>query len=410
MIKLLKDIVLIFAINILLSDQYTGYLKIVEASFCMDECSHYFLETEQGSYISNISFIGDINPELYINRFVEIEGEEIWCIECGAILAETIDISDDCDEPFSCFVNPCDVADDCLVDTPVECIPNYCGGCNADFYDLNDNLINCFNQQIEPCDDIGGVFFGFCDMFLGYAIVNGVCEGVSGCDWEFESIDYSNAFFNNLEDCESSCTDESNICDEIEYDYNLLHHGVYTECNEDSDCISVWGECAIGLGGCHYSINESIFNQNEINNLIDSWIYNECVGGVCDCMPLPDSFCNNGFCDLGYCVNENPAGCFTTGCSEDYGCVDYEYSGDCVPSWCDCDELYGEWFCTEDCNGGTCFQLGDVNYDEILNVIDAVLIIDVVLNFSEPLPLSDVNLDGNINIVDVVLLINFILD
>ena len=72
MIKLLKDIVLIFAINILLSDQYTGYLKIVEASFCMDECSHYFLETEQGSYISNISFIEDINPELYINRFVEI--------------------------------------------------------------------------------------------------------------------------------------------------------------------------------------------------------------------------------------------------------------------------------------------------------------------------------------------------
>ena len=127
-------------------------------------------------------------------------------------------------------------------------------------------------------------------------------------------------------------------------------------------------------------------------------------------MPLPDSFCNNGICELGYCIDENPVGCFSSGCPENYGCIDYEYSGDCVASSCFCDEFYGDWACTEDCNGGTCYEYGDVNYDDNLNVIDAVLIIDMILNFSDVSLLSDVNIDGSTNIVDVVLLISIILD
>ena len=80
--------ILLNIISILLllsfSFSYTGYIKQIEMSFCMDECSMFYLEDEFGSHITNISF-NDIDPSLYINRFVEIEGEEIWCVEWGAV-------------------------------------------------------------------------------------------------------------------------------------------------------------------------------------------------------------------------------------------------------------------------------------------------------------------------------------
>ena len=34
----------------------SGYLRELEVSFCMDECSQFYLESENGSYISNIAF------------------------------------------------------------------------------------------------------------------------------------------------------------------------------------------------------------------------------------------------------------------------------------------------------------------------------------------------------------------
>ena len=77
--------------------------------------------------ISNISF-GEIDPELYINRFVEIEGNEIFCVECSATEISQINISSECDYPFNCFVDPCEVAPDCELNTPVDCNANYCGG------------------------------------------------------------------------------------------------------------------------------------------------------------------------------------------------------------------------------------------------------------------------------------------
>ena len=59
-------------------------------------------------------------------------------------------------------------------------------------------------------------------------------------------------------------------------------------------------------------------------------------------------------------------------------------------------------------------MLGDVNFDQSVDVLDAVLVINFVLAFAEPTSdeytASDVNTDGVIDILDIVLIINLILD
>lgn len=123
-----------------------GYLRIVEASFCMDDCAAYVLESESGeSYSDFFTNINDIDLTLYLDRYVEIvSGGEHQCVECSAQIIDAIYISDSCDYPISCFSDPCEVANECQLNTPVECVSNYCGGCNADFYTLNGDFVDCY--------------------------------------------------------------------------------------------------------------------------------------------------------------------------------------------------------------------------------------------------------------------------
>ena len=91
-----------------------------------------------------------------------------------------------------------------------------------------------------------------------------------------------------------------------------------------------------------------------------------------------------------------------------YECV-YD-PNECVPSWCGCEGFYGGWYCTEDCGGGTGVEaglLGDLNGDEIINVLDVVLAVDAILS-AEYDPMGDINGDGHLNVVDIVLLVNLI--
>ena len=63
------------------------------------------------------------------------------------------------------------------------------------------------------CVDLTGIDFGDCDMVLGIGWINNNCVTVSGCDWIADSIDYSNAFFDSIDNCNESCSTISN--DEI---------------------------------------------------------------------------------------------------------------------------------------------------------------------------------------------------
>ena len=54
--RIIKISIFIFVFNIIYSEEYAGYLREIDMSFCMDDCSHFYLESEEGEYISNISF------------------------------------------------------------------------------------------------------------------------------------------------------------------------------------------------------------------------------------------------------------------------------------------------------------------------------------------------------------------
>ena len=165
----------------------TGYLHQHEISDCQDACSQYAIhhEVEDNTPINVIFQNTSINIDLYINRFVEVDlGQEITCVECTAFEVLEIDLSEDCWFPVSCFVDPCEVAAECQLNTPVECISNYCGGCYADFYDLEGNLVNCNSLDCEDPNPAG-------------------CFQ-NGCPESYECID----------DWENSCTASQCFCDE----------------------------------------------------------------------------------------------------------------------------------------------------------------------------------------------------
>ena len=193
----------------------TGYVRFSESSFCMDNCSIYYLENENGEFLTNVTQLDSIEVlNDYINRFVDIEGDTVQCVECEAINVTSIAISDDCQMPVDCFADPCEVSE-CISYPDAECVANYCGGCWADYY-LDGEQINC--DLSMDCVDLTGIDFGLCDMALGTGWINDNCEYISGCDWVADSVNYTAAFFNSMDNCIEACFLASN--DEI----NQLPH------------------------------------------------------------------------------------------------------------------------------------------------------------------------------------------
>ena len=127
----------------------TGYVRFSEASICMDNCSIYYLENENGEFLSRITYLDSIEIlDFYNDRFVDVEGDTVQCFACEAINITSIMLSSDCQSPVNCVVDPCSV-ETCISYPNAECVPNYCGGCWADYY-LNNELINCdLNPTIE---------------------------------------------------------------------------------------------------------------------------------------------------------------------------------------------------------------------------------------------------------------------
>jgi len=200
----------------------TGYVRFSESSFCMDNCSIYYLENESGEFLTNVTQLDSIEVlNDYINRFVDIEGDTVQCVECEAINVTSIAISDDCQMPVDCFADPCEVSE-CISYPDAECVANYCEGCWADYY-LNGELITC--DLTMDCVDLTGIDFGLCTMALGIGWVNDNCETVSGCDWVADSVDYTVAFFNSMDDCIEACFLASNdVINQLPHAFNLYNN------------------------------------------------------------------------------------------------------------------------------------------------------------------------------------------
>ncbi len=74
------------------------------------------------------------------------------------------------------------------------------------------------NSSIDECIDLSGLDFGTCAMFLGIGYVNGECNYVSGCGWILNGIDYSDAFFDSMDECSSACIENSFTLGDINND------------------------------------------------------------------------------------------------------------------------------------------------------------------------------------------------
>ena len=74
------------------------------------------------------------------------------------------------------------------------------------------------NSSIDECIDLSGLDFGPCAMVLGIGYVNGECSYVSGCGWILNGIDYSDAFFDSMDECSSACFENSFTLGDINND------------------------------------------------------------------------------------------------------------------------------------------------------------------------------------------------
>jgi hypothetical protein len=73
-------------------------------------------------------------------------------------------------------------------------------------------------EYFEECFDFTGIDFGACEMVLGIGYVDGECNYVSGCGWILNGIDYSDEFFDSMDECSSACFENSFTLGDINND------------------------------------------------------------------------------------------------------------------------------------------------------------------------------------------------
>ena len=177
------------------------------------------------------------------------------------------------------------------------------------------------------------------------------------------------------------------------------------DCDSDLTC----GEALTCVDGLLYPTTCGPDNCDEPIDLVcgealtcvDGLLYpTTCGPENCD---EPIDTCSDDVCEDGEFDNSNP--CNPKEC----------YDGQWVELIIDC----AEWFGVP-CEGGvyvappegvccsTCVQFGDVNQDEVLNVIDIVQIVNIILN-NDYDAVADVNEDGLVNVIDVVVVVNILL-
>ena len=102
----------------------------------------------------------------------------------------------------------------------------------------------------------------------------------------------------------------------------------------------------------------------------------------------------DGYCDCSFNVD--------LGC----GCGESGPSG--------CDNVCGSTLENDECDvcggdGSSCNMLGDLNGDDLINVLDVVMLVGIILSAGEFNPAGDLIEDGMLNVLDIVALVNIIL-
>ncbi len=120
------------------------------------------------------------------------------------------------------------------------------------FYESEaDCALACGNQS--ECMDLFGLDFGLCAAYLGVALIDGACVGVSGCGWEVDGVDYSGYFYDTMDECTASCSGLITECQDlagIDFGACDMAMGVALI---DGQCVSISG-CGWMVDGVDYGV------------------------------------------------------------------------------------------------------------------------------------------------------------
>lgn len=147
-----------------------------------------------------------------------------------------------------------------------------------------ESLDDCQACEEGNCNDLGGVDFGACAMPLGIALIDNVCQAISGCGYVVNNVDYTNDFFTSMEDC-TAC---SGAC----LDLGVIDFG---PCDQFLGIALANGSCT-NLSGCGYIVNEVDYTNQFYSSVEDC--ENACLScidetliGTLDCDSEYDPVC-----------------------------------------------------------------------------------------------------------------------
>ena len=222
--------------------------------------------TAGGSKVININSCG------YNKPWKSLSQADLDYLDSRLICCDETCVCGDGTAPVQCLANPCDFA----ACDEGECVPNYCGGCNAEFYGPNGGMVcggcqddkDCESNQIcesSVCVDLPE---DACEDFVGPCNGNKDCPAGNICS--FEGCNPSSCGcdpFTGEIICTADCGGGVCVkpleqpCDDF-----------IEPCKNDKDCP---GKMICSMEGC----NPSFCGCDPLTGLINCT--KDCAGGVC---------------------------------------------------------------------------------------------------------------------------------
>jgi hypothetical protein len=394
------------------------------------------------AYIDNCGTCDDIPGNDCVQGCDGTWGGDAVVDECGVCGGDNTCFG--CTGPSSCNYDPDATIDDgsCIYpEDGYDCYGN-CTGLDydsdgiCDDEDLDDDNDGCLDVD-EPCcgDSDGDTCY---DCSFG-------SEDPSNDGWDYDGDGLCDA--GDADDDNDGATDDVDSDDNNEYICSDMDGDTCDDCSSGIFDLENDGPDMNGNGICDQGDTNNDTDGDGVIDDEDSDPFNpyQCLDndgdGCDDCglgyyNPADDGsdYDADGICDLGDADDDNDGVIDSEDCHPlDPTLAEYDCCGVCGGDNATCSNCCGLPFnddCTDDCvidnlgqccapqdvdvcgicfdDGTSCLELGDMNGDGTINVLDIVIAVDLILynNYDE---LGDMNEDGLLNVLDIVMLVDWVL-